>query len=350
MPLIKPLVWALILLMLPASLLACGGSDEGSLGQSQPAASGGGAPSGDALTVPDTDALTITTFDLPLPGNEVLYAFGSIWVFSFDLDVGPGLYQVDPSTGSVGERIDVPTLTPAMLEGTDALWLAGNALFRVDPGSGTVAEISFQTPPDLGFLPDWGIWQDRIFVVSDDGKVFELNTGSGVFTLLVDSGATDKGSSAFSGQYVWIENVVEQANTLDLKRTLIGINLADGSEVGRTEIDGTALEGAGDAVWAISTVLGSDNQGYFRIEPETGDVSFQELVFPVTPFLISAVADEDAAWLSYQGSDGGDFVLRVSNRSVQRASVSSSFPEIVVGGGAAWLVDSDVPVLERVAP
>ena len=200
-------------------LVACGGSDGGGGNAGEGGAdAGGGAPSGDSLAVPDTDSLTVSTIDLPKPGRRVIYAFNSVWVFSFDLDAGTGLYRVDPATGSVGDLIEVPTVTPAMLESSDALWLAGRALFRVDPATEEVEEVAFQNFPDLGFAPDWGIWQDRIFVVADDGKVYEVDTATGSFSLLADSGATDSNTAGFSGQYVWVENVAEP-EPLQVERT-----------------------------------------------------------------------------------------------------------------------------------
>jgi hypothetical protein len=343
-------VWLSVLAPLTALLLACGGDDDGGgIGDGGDTSSGGGAPSGDSLTVPETDSLTVTAIDLPQPGRAVLYAFDAVWVFAFDFDAGTGLYRVDPVSGSVDDLIEVPTVTPAMLEGADAIWLAGRALFRVDPTSGAVEEIAYQSPPDVGFTPIWGIWQDRVFVVADDGKVYEVDTTTGGFSLLVDSGAIDTSTAGFSGQYVWIENVAEP-EPLQVERTLIGIDLATGAEVGREEIDAAALRGGAGAIWAVTTLLGSEGPGYIRIDPASGDNAFQRLEFTETPFTISATADADAAWLGYQGFSGGDFVLRIADGMVQRASVTSPFPNVVLGGGSAWLVNSDAPVLERVSP
>jgi virginiamycin B lyase len=106
----------------------------------------------------------VRSFDVPLhrvDGDRIVAAFEALWIVSPDPKGGDALARIDPGTGNL-ETIPLPTLSTQMVEGFGSLWVMspeGGTVHRVDPKSmSVVGSIEGLREPETAAAGDGVLW------------------------------------------------------------------------------------------------------------------------------------------------------------------------------------------------
>jgi hypothetical protein len=227
---------------------------------------------------------SISTFDTGLRFLEgAVVADGSVWVAGSNGDSERGqLVRMDPTTGEVIARIDVPVpgwefggagITAARGSvwiaagptGTDGTVEAGAALYRIDPETNSVADavrIGDQSPADV-WVDDTGIWvltnagADRMTVSRIDPDTYSVLAS-------VQLATTWSQTIAHAGGHVWVFGSTQGDAPAETLFELDPETLALTDELQPTDGSAFFLTTSGDRIWF-------NHQGLRALDASTGE-------------------------------------------------------------------------------
>jgi outer membrane protein assembly factor BamB len=178
-------------------------------------------------------------------------AFGRFWVLESD---GSRLTGLDPGTGKVVSRFELPARGWDMAAGPDGLWVAckiDGQVLKVDPDTGEVLLTASVRNPEYVAVGDQ-VW------VAGATETFQIDPESGAVLATFAGGGEPVGDLALDDRYVWVRNADD---------FLIRIDQSTGEVVKYTSdlTHGGSLGVAGGDVW----VAADDDQTLLRLHPET---------------------------------------------------------------------------------
>jgi len=180
-----------------------------STGYELPLCQGIGAGYGEVYVCRGTDLLRVDPETLEVRDRVRLHkeyaqghlpaAFGRFWVLESD---GSTLTGLDPATGRVVSRFQLPARGWDLAAGPDALWVAckvDDEVLAVDPGSGEVLLTADVNNPEYVTVPGQ-VW------VAGAAQTYEIDAHSGEVLDTVEGGAEPVGDIASDHRYVWVRN------------------------------------------------------------------------------------------------------------------------------------------------
>jgi hypothetical protein len=267
-------------------------------------------PTGSESAPTPIDAST-STFDTGLRFLEgAVVADDSVWVAGSNGDSERGqLVRMDPRTGEVIARIDVPVpgwefggagITAARGSvwiaagptGTDGTVDAGGGLYRIDPATNSVADsvkIGDQYPADL-WVDDTGIWV-LANAGADHMTVTRLDPDTYSVLASVRLATSWSQTIAHLGGHVWVFGTTQGDAPAETLFELDPMTLALSDEIQPTGGSGFFMTTSGDRIWF-------SHQGLRALDASTGEQAAGPL----------ARIDEFPAALTGDGT-GGVWVL-----------------------------------------
>ena len=148
----------------------------------------------------------VRSFDVPLhraDGDRIVAAFEALWIVSPDPKGGDALGRIDPGTGKL-DTIPLPTPSTEVVEGFGSLWVMspeGGTVHRVDPkGMSVTGSIEGLGEPETAAAGESILW------VKDaaDGTVAGVDPDSLAITERIAAGGPGKGGGiAADASGVW---------------------------------------------------------------------------------------------------------------------------------------------------
>jgi YVTN family beta-propeller protein len=268
--------------------------------------------------------------------NGIADGLGGVWVTGGYAQQNHLLYAVDPATGRVVGRVELPSrmvINPNDVAiGGGAVWAAvGASVYRVEPVSAlsraAVVTRAFAALPPGGVIGDLVVDTGALWVSdTTDGKVYRFAVSTGRLEAVVPIGGT-AGAMAVGDGGVWVADVesltVSRISVTDnrvnsvltfpsppyhIAATGNGLWVTDGTRDVAAALNGdrgrirtvpvgagpTGLAAIGDTVWVASTASGTLS----RIDARRATVVATVRV-GVRPYAVAA--DRQGAWVAVLG-------------------------------------------------
>jgi ABC-type transport system substrate-binding protein/DNA-binding SARP family transcriptional activator len=269
-----------------------------------------------------SDRLVAATALVGLPA-AVTAAGGSLWVAD---PVADRVYQVDPNSGSVLNKIPVGAEPGSIVSGDNAVWTAstiGSTVTRIDPSPSTdTAVATIHLPganPDAIAYGAGGLW----VADSADRELFEIDPATDglerTWQLDLQPSAIATGDGA-----VWVagydDGTVEKLDPATAKVTG-RVHVGDGP---------VALAFASGSLWVANSL----DSTVSRVNPSTVAV---RAVIAVGSGPAAVAAGPGAVWVANQYSGTVSRIDPRRDKIVSSAAVGGAPTSLTVNGGRLWV-------------
>ena len=330
----------LALAALALTYAGCGGSDEGTGGETLAAEEpqAGELPEPIGAEGADTVAIDerlVDEFEVSDDPDWMVSAYGSLWVKRDNGTVN----RIDPQTGRTTAEIP-PGAGGKLCQG---LGSGGGAIYSC-PGEGSIDVIDPATNEvastlKVDKLPEQGrlvYTADALWVLTDAGQRLEaLSRSDGEAATEIDLGGS---CSELAGDEttVWV--------TCPFEDRVIRVDAKAGEITGELELAGPRPASVANELW-----VGSDD-GVAQVDPKTLEVTALYEVFPGS--FGAVLATPDAVWVR---TDGGPFLTRIDPQAQTVAEIIEApklkdSGDVVLAGDSLWATSYNDNLLLQLEP
>jgi len=292
--------------------------------------------------------------------NGIADGLGRLWLTGGSATQNHVLYAVDPATGRIGARIDLPSrlvINPNdVATGAGAVWVAvGASIYRVGPAAaqaGGAVTRAFAAVPQGGLVGDVVTGAGAVWATdTTNGRVYRFAASTGRLDAVVKVGTT-AGAMTVGDGGIWVADddahtvsrISVSHNRVDAVRTVPGVAggiaatagglwVTDGAGDDVTFLPGasgravtvpvgqepTGIVASGNTVWVVNTAGGTLS----RIDAPRHTVV---ATVPVGTRPYAVAADRDGVWVTVLGRP----VMMHTSSGASSARGASAWP--------AWLV------------